>query len=739
MSTLGRSYSRTRPSDKAVIEDVHISLAEIITSLKLVIESSKVSSKIGNSTLETFGEMSKKFLDRESMNALEMTELIDSIKLANKAVLNNKDLSKQIDSSKYASVFQEIITNSNISDITKRTLKDSQSDVLSEVLNKSLSELAEANSETNELLEQMLSEAKDSNKDKKESERMRRIKSDSTGFLSKTEDSLSSIVNHKSRSSLEDFAKSKSSEVSGGSLAGSISYVEDMFGVNGASDFLSKKLDKLGFNKVKSRFTSYIGDSLTNMYSKIEDRLPEILKSDVKIYEIQEELIATSKDIIDGIDNQVNRLKIQNEDSSKELEESLKLNKISNEEYLEKKKKLDDEANGKLLELNKRKLAEEDKINKYSDNLFEKQLSDNRITMYKMLDNQKAEMIKDLDERKSMGIISDKEYESSVSKFNSRDKLLKDNYLDAFRSDSSLSLEDYIKSGLEYSASVEDSNEEMISELSKISESLDKQYTHQKELARLDKINKDPEKVGTSLMPLLTKDEGLSPTDKLQKSKDDFMDMSTDFLFDRDSKKSTGGKKGLLKSGKGLLSKATGLLSKGASFAKFLGPVGVALTAGKGIYDGVSGWNDAGSTFGLEKGKEATTGQKSASAVGSLLSGLSFGLLDKDSTAKSIYDFFGGNSKNKEKLDKNSEQLDYEEAVMKANKSNFKQEETLLDEPPKNGEKSLKETLEDLNKNIAGLSSGMNPTVVIKNPGGRVSPSGRNDDLGISLVNGGSF
>lgn len=85
-------------------------------------------------------------------------------------------------------------------------------------------------------------------------------------------------------------------------------------------------------------------------------------------------------------------------------------------------------------------------------------------------------------------------------------------------------------------------------------------------------------------------------------------------------------------------SKAAGLLGSAGSMlggaVKFLGPIGLALTAGKGIFDGVKGWKNAGKTFGT---KDATFGQKLSSTGGSILSGLSLGLLDQEKSAKFLH------------------------------------------------------------------------------------------------------
>ena len=83
-------------------------------------------------------------------------------------------------------------------------------------------------------------------------------------------------------------------------------------------------------------------------------------------------------------------------------------------------------------------------------------------------------------------------------------------------------------------------------------------------------------------------------------------------------------------------------LGKGAlRLAKFTGPIGVALTAGMAVYDGVNGWDDAEKQ--LDMNGDATTSQKAAAAAGGVISGLTFGLLDSKDTSQGINNLFGGN------------------------------------------------------------------------------------------------
>ena len=84
-----------------------------------------------------------------------------------------------------------------------------------------------------------------------------------------------------------------------------------------------------------------------------------------------------------------------------------------------------------------------------------------------------------------------------------------------------------------------------------------------------------------------------------------------------------------------------GKLGKAGKFgAKLLGKAALPLAIASAAYDGFQGYNKAGENLGI-KGREATTGEKLSSAGGSILSGLSFGLLDEKSMSKGIAKLFG--------------------------------------------------------------------------------------------------
>ena len=90
--------------------------------------------------------------------------------------------------------------------------------------------------------------------------------------------------------------------------------------------------------------------------------------------------------------------------------------------------------------------------------------------------------------------------------------------------------------------------------------------------------------------------------------------------------------------GKGIAGKAVGMggkiLGSLGKAAKFLGPA--AAVAGA-AYSGFQGYQNTESNFDLKEGENATVGQKTASTLGGVASGLTFGLLDEKSASQGIH------------------------------------------------------------------------------------------------------
>lgn len=85
-----------------------------------------------------------------------------------------------------------------------------------------------------------------------------------------------------------------------------------------------------------------------------------------------------------------------------------------------------------------------------------------------------------------------------------------------------------------------------------------------------------------------------------------------------------------------------------AKVAKFLPGVGLAVTAGMAAYEGVQGFTNAEDTLGIE-GREATIGEKVSAAGGSIVEGLSFGLVSGKSAGNFFAGMFGAGPDAKEK------------------------------------------------------------------------------------------
>jgi hypothetical protein len=96
----------------------------------------------------------------------------------------------------------------------------------------------------------------------------------------------------------------------------------------------------------------------------------------------------------------------------------------------------------------------------------------------------------------------------------------------------------------------------------------------------------------------------------------------------------------------GAVSKKGGLLGKIGRAGKFLGRVAgkaaLPLAAATSIYEGYQGATHAEENLGIASGRDATGGERAASAAGSIASGLTFGLLDEKKAGQSILGFFGG-------------------------------------------------------------------------------------------------
>ena len=197
----------------AELESAHISLAELITNTKVIVDSTRIISELNKENLSTFNKMSEKFLNRESMIGYEMSELIDSLKILSTSITNNQELASTFSSSKLTKSLDSILSNTNISAKTKSTVAKNFNSQVSEfsgisVTGDSIDALVNS-------LDSIVTEMKSN----KAEERLNRIKSDdSLNMASNTESTLNSFIDKENKITLEALAKNKSSELSQGSL-----------------------------------------------------------------------------------------------------------------------------------------------------------------------------------------------------------------------------------------------------------------------------------------------------------------------------------------------------------------------------------------------------------------------------------------------------------------------------------------------------------------------------------------
>ena len=154
----------------------------------------------------------------------------------------------------------------------------------------------------------------------------------------------------------------------------------------------------------------------------------------------------------------------------------------------------------------------------------------------------------------------------------------------------------------------------------------------------------------------------------------------------------------------GKFAKVGGALSKAA---RVVGKVAAPLAVGMAAYDAYSGYTDAENVLGLEKGKTATTGQKLAAGAGSAISGLTFGLVDEQKTAR----FLSGYDPDEQRLINN---WAYSVHIGKAKLNQVPKQlldgvKELLKKPPKNWGKASAAPPKTVNK-TAPTSSQTPPT-----------------------------
>jgi len=86
-----------------------------------------------------------------------------------------------------------------------------------------------------------------------------------------------------------------------------------------------------------------------------------------------------------------------------------------------------------------------------------------------------------------------------------------------------------------------------------------------------------------------------------------------------------------------------GKILRGLRLGKAVPIVGGLIAAGLSVYDSVHGWNNAGESLGISE-SELTSINKASSAVGSIASGFTFGLVDGEDVSKGVNNLMGGNN-----------------------------------------------------------------------------------------------
>lgn len=116
------------------------------------------------------------------------------------------------------------------------------------------------------------------------------------------------------------------------------------------------------------------------------------------------------------------------------------------------------------------------------------------------------------------------------------------------------------------------------------------------------------------------------------------------------AKKSAGGMASKAASALGTAGKAAG------KFARFIPGVGLVAAVGSAAMDAYSGAKDAEGTLGLKPGEKATTGQKFAAGAAGALSGLTFGLISKETIGGALNKGLGLGAKPEEAAKKVEEE-----------------------------------------------------------------------------------
>ena len=655
------------------LEQAHITLAELIANTKILFKATQLAQTTNKELLKTYESLSNKFLDRQKMVGFEMTELLDTLKKLTKTIDDNPDQATNFNKQELSVALLDILNRSGVSDTTRQTISRNYASTLAQA-----SGTAEDQVDLVTYVKTIADQMKTDN-------RMEKLQAQPALQMAKmAEQKLDQVVHEETRTTLSQLAKKKAGELSEGKMAGGISYIEDLFGVNGATDFVSDKMGEFfGFKNLKEKMLTALGASAKKLYGGIEKFLPDMFKLDERrFYSLNKEIMFNAEQVIAGLDNDISRLMVRRDKDIMRLQHELESGSTTQNQFLKQKDKLDadlDKAKKKL-EVKKAKFQKE--FDTALISVSDVDLDAIAENLYTTIEKNRAAMEADLADRMDRGIISDAEVAKTRRNFAITESNLKSGLKDAYVKDDNFSLESYIKKTTASSSKQEQELVELNSNFSQFLQ-MEKDKQRQDELKsdifeKKDGENKEDSDSAfkNNMKEKLESKDG----DSLFDSLGDMMD----FGDGGDGRRRRGKRRG--RRGRGKLRGARpkslvgrianvgrsavgtvarggrGLMSVGKGAARLLGKAALPLAALMAAKDGFDGWNNAASNFDLQEGQEATTGQKASSAVGGVVSGLTMGLVDEKKAAQTVHkigsgiaNFFGfGDKKEGEKEEENT-------------------------------------------------------------------------------------
>nr|DAR64705.1 MAG TPA: hypothetical protein [Caudoviricetes sp.] len=774
------------PSD-IDLEQAHITLAELIANTKILFKATQLAQSTNKDLLKTYENLSNKFLDREKMVGYEMTELLDTLRALTKTIDKNPEQASNFNTQELSNALLDVLSRSGVSDTTKKTISRNYAGAMSQA---SGSEVDRSNlvNYVKTIADQMKSQARQAQLQARPALRMAR----------NTDSVLDEIVHDETQTTLSQLAKKKAGRLSEGKMAGGISYVEGLFGVRGATDFVSDKMGSLfGFDNLKEKLLTFVGNSAKKLYGGIEKFLPDMFKLDERrFYALNQEIMFNAQKILDEIDNDMSRLLIKRDNDLVKLKKDLEAGDINLDEFNKKRAALDDKLDAAKAKLEKKRSKIQDEFDDALLSVSNVDFSGVAENLYSTIERNRRDMEADLAERMDRGIISDDEVKKSRANFALTEHNLKAGLKDAYVKKENFNLDRYIQEVTKATQSASLSEEQ----LTKLNGNFSEFLRFEKEKDRKDELNSDifsksdEDKKEDS-------DSGFKNNMKEQLEKKNDGDSLLDSLGDmldgdgggrrrRGRRRSRGKLKGakprgilgkaarlgrnvlggvgsfvggstvgrVLSSGTSMVGKAgRGLMSVGKGAARLLGKAALPLAAIMAAKDGFDGWNNAASNFDLKEGQEATTGQKASSAVGGVVSGLTMGLVDEKKAAQTVHkigsgiaDFFGFGDKkegeNKEEetgffsslKDKAKKALEYSPLGLISKGVN-----KIMGVGEEKTPEEIAEHKKEMDKNdkmIELLEMLVDKNMIVNVTGGSsggTSTPKRNDDLGIMMVNNG--